>query len=231
MKTYFELILEITGTKKKPERKPFDTTAFDAKQKAKYGSAMAKAAADALAAAKKKTAMSPSRKPFPWTSTFQMSPGWWHPTKQWFTLESGDYYHVTALVKHPERFGIYGSDLDIAAQQDAEEMIGAFSSRKATAREVLNDIRKGDIDNSTSIMELAYREGWLKVYGGKFHTGEHGGTLDGTDKRSIKAAIKEIEQAMEMKNMQDFRIDVTEREAFKHFKLDTKAKRDAYMRS
>jgi nucleoid-associated protein YgaU len=230
MKTYFQLITEVkTATRSKP--KPFDTTAYDAKQKAKYGSAMAKAAADALAAAKKKAAMSMTRKPFPWTSTFRMSPGWWHPTKQWFTLESGDYYHVTALVKHPERFGIYGSDLDIAAQQDADDMISGFSSRKATAREVLNDIRKGDIDNSPSIMELAYGEGWLKVYGGKFHTGERGGTLDGIDKRSIKAAIKEIEQSMEMENIQDFRIDVTEREAFKHFKLDTKMKRDAYMRS
>jgi hypothetical protein len=74
MKTYFQLIAEL---------KPFDSAAFDAKQKAKYGSSMAKAAADALAAAEKRKAAQPSRKRFPWLSnTSTLTAGWWHPTKE-----------------------------------------------------------------------------------------------------------------------------------------------------
>ena len=231
VKTFSQLFLELleaVATK----RKPFDSVAFDAKQKAKYGSSMAKAAADALAAAQKKkaAAATPSRKTLPWVTSPRMFGAWWHPTKEAYSF-SGEGYHVTHLVKYPEKFGIYGSDLTIAAEQDAEDYSTNWG-RKVSAREVLDDIRKGDIDNAPSIMELAYRNGWLRVYGGKFHTGEFGGTLDGMDKKSIKAAIKEIEQAAEMAGVNNIRIDVTDRSSGypKHTSLDTKAKRDAYMK-
>lgn len=230
VKTFSQLFLELleaVATK----RKPFDSVAFDAKQKAKYGSSMAKAAADALAAAqKKKAAAPPSRKTLPWVTSPRMFGAWWHPTKEAYSF-SGEGYHVTHLVKYPEKFGIYGSDLTIAAEQDAEDYSSNWG-RKMGAKELLDDIRKGDIDNAPSIMELAYRNGWLRVYGGKFHTGEFGGTLDGMDKKSIKAAIKEIEQAAEMAGAKNIRIDVTDRSSGypKHTSLDTKAKRDAYMK-
>jgi hypothetical protein len=74
------------------------------------------------------------------------------------------------------------------------------------------------------------------VYGGKFHTGDWGGTLEGTDKKSIKTAIREIERIAATKNIDDIRIDVTEREITgdyfpKMAVLNSKLKRDAYLSS
>lgn len=235
MKTYDQLMLCISEAVATKRKKPFDAKAFDAQQKAKYGSSMAKAAADALAAAQKRKAAQPTRKTIPWVTSPKMFPAWWHPTKEPFAFSvSGNGYHVTQLVKYPEKFGIYGSDLQIAAEEEAEER-SQYSSGKMSARQLLDDIRKEEIDNAWSISMLAYQEGWLRVYGGKFHTGQVGGTLEGTDKKSINAAIREIEQAAAMHNIEDFRIDVAlvspNREQFpKHTKLETKAQRDAYMR-
>lgn len=242
MKTYFDLVLSIneavaTKGARKPSRKPFDSTAFDAQQRAKYGSVMAKAAADALAASQKRKAAlaQPSKKTLPWVTSPKMFPAWWHPTKEAHAFSiSGAGYHVTQLVKHPEKFGIYGSDLIIAAEEEAEER-SKYSSRGISPKQLLDDIRKEDIDNAWSISMLAYANGWLRVYGGKFHTGEFGGTLEGTDRKSIKGAIREIEQAAEMAGVENIRIDVAEVSQIRHqfpkfTKLDTKAKRDAYLR-
>jgi len=246
MKTFSQLFLELleaTATK----RKPFDSVAFDAKQKAKYGSAMAKAAADALAASQKKkaAAATPSREPFPWMQSGKMVPGWWHPTKKWFTFAlDGTGYHVTQIVKNPQKFGISESELLKAAQKEADRGMWSNSSREeqglppVDAKEILRLIRMEDIDNSFPISILAYERGWLRVYGGKFHTGDWGGTLEGTDKKIIKAAIREIEQVAATKNIDDIRIDVTERETSskdnyfpKMAVLNSKLKRDAYLSS
>jgi hypothetical protein len=63
LKSYFQLILELTEAATATKRKkPFDSIAFDARQKARYGAAMAKAAADALAAAQKQKAAQQTRK-------------------------------------------------------------------------------------------------------------------------------------------------------------------------
>ena len=87
MLSFRSFITEATATRKK---KPFDSKAYDAMQKAKYGSSMAKAAADALAAAQKRKAAAPSKKPFPWfANKSTMTAGWWHPTKEWFTFHEG----------------------------------------------------------------------------------------------------------------------------------------------
>jgi len=245
MKTFSQLFLELleaTATK----RKPFDPVAFDAKQKARYGSAMAKAAADALAAAqKKKAAATPPRNPFPWMQNNKMIPGWWHPTKGWFSFGIDNAgYHVTQIVKNPQKFGISESELLKAAQKEADRGMWSNSSREeqglppVDAKEILRLIRIEDIDNSFPISILAYERGWLRVYGGKFHTGDWGGTLEGTDKRSIKAAIREIEQVAAMSNIDDIRIDITERETSskdnyfpKMAVLSSKLKRDAYLSS
>ena len=242
MKTFSQLFLELleaTATK----RKPFDPVAFDAKQKARYGSAMAKAAADALAAAQKKKAAAPSRESFPWMQSGKMVPGWWHPTKGWFTFAlEGAGYHTTQIVKHLDKFGISESELMKAAQKDAERGFWNNDSRKeqglppVDAKEIIRMIRKEDIDNSFPICVLAYERGWLRVYGGKFHTGDWGGTLEGSDKKSIKAAIREIEQVAASKNIDDIRIDVTERGTTgdyfpKMAVLSSKLKRDAYLSS
>jgi len=244
MKTYFQLILELTEAATATKRKkPFDSVAFDAMQKAKYGAMMAKAAADALAAARKRKAAQPTRKPFPWMSRGSMVPGWWHPTKQWFSFGlNSDGYHITHLVKNIGKFGISETELLKAAQKEADN--NSFYNEKSRkeqglppvdGREIIRMILSQDIDNAHYITLLAYKRGWLRVYGGKFHTGNLGGTLEGSDKNSMKAAIREIEQAAAMDNVEDFRIDVTERGNDINFwgnkVLDTKEKREAFLRS
>jgi hypothetical protein len=184
-----------------------------------------------------------SRKSFPWMQNGNMIPGWWHPTKQWFTFRlSGDGYHVTNLVKNLSKFGISEKELMAAAEKEAARAFWENDLRKerghniVDADHVIRMIRKEDIDNSFPIMMLAYKRGWLRVYGGKFHTGDFGGTIEGTDKKSMKAAIREIEQSAAMVGIDDIRIDVTERkntdDYFPKFAvLNSKFKRDAYMRS
>ena len=243
MKSYFQLVQSINEAVA-TKRKPFDAAAFDAKQKAKYGSAMAKAAADALAASQKKKAAISPKQPFPWMQNNKMIPGWWHPTKGWFSFSlDGTGYHVTQIVKNPQKFGISESELLKAAQKEADRGMWSNSSREeqglppVDAKEILRLIRIEDIDNSFPISTLAYQRGWVRVYGGKFHTGDWGGTLEGTDKKSIKAAIREIEQVAEMSNIDDIRVDVTERGTTGDYfpkmmaVLSSKVKRDAYMRS
>lgn len=247
MKTYSQLILELTEAATATKRKkPFDSVAFDAMQKARYGSVMAKAAADALAAAQKKKAALAPRKPFPWMTKTGMMPGWWHPAKGWFTFSiSNDGYHVTKIVSNPEKFGISQDELLKAAKEEAGRGLWNNKSRAErglppmNAEIILNMIDKEEMDSSLPISMLAYKRGWLRVYGGEFHTRSFGGTLEGSDRKSIKAAIREIEQVAAMNNIdeQTIRIDVSEYTSSSNMGypkmslLDTKAKRDAYMRS
>jgi hypothetical protein len=100
-------------------------------------------------------------------------------------------------------------------------------------------IEREYIDNAHPISMLAYKRGWLRVYGGEFHTKSFGGTLEGSDRKSIKAAIREIEQIAAMNNIDEqmIRIDVSEHLSGgmagfpKIHVLSSKVKRDAYMRS
>jgi hypothetical protein len=247
LKSYFQLILELTEAATATKRKkPFDSVAFDAMQKARYGAVMAKAAADALAAAQKRKAALAPRKPFPWMQKDYMVPGWWHPTKGWFTFSaSNEGYHVTNIVRNPEKFGIPQGELLKAAEVEAER---GFYDNKSRAekglphvdgKEILRMIEREYIDNAHPISMLAYKRGWLRVYGGEFHTKSFGGTLEGSDRKSIKAAIREIEQIAAMNNIDEqmIRIDVSEHLSGgmagfpKIHVLSSKVKRDAYMRS
>lgn len=249
MKTYFQLILDLTEAATATKRKkPFDAKAFDAKQKARYGSSMAKAAADALAAAQKRRATAPSKKPFPWfANSSRMTAGWWHPTKEWFTfgfLQSGvdgAGYHITHMVRNLSKFGISQAELMKAAEEEAKRDIWDNEGRAkrgynlVDAQKVIRMVEREEIDNSFPLINLAYDRGWLRVYGGKFHTGSVGGTLDGNDKKSIKAAIREMEREAEMLNLPDFRVDVTLRgkdpNDVKIMSLASKMRRDAFMQS
>jgi len=246
MKTYFQLILELTEAATATKRKkPFDSVAFDAMQKARYGDVMARAAAQALAAAQKRraAAAAPPRNPFPWMQRGDMIPGWWHPTKGWFSFGlSNDGYHVTQIVKNLGKFGISHGELLKAAEVEAERGFYDNETRNkkglpiVDGKEIIRMIEREYIDNAHPITMLAYKRGWLRVYGGKFHTGNLGGTLEGSDKNSMKAAIREIEQAAAMDNVEDFRIDVTERSNDINFwgnnkVLNTKEKREAFLRS
>lgn len=237
MKTYFDLMQSITEAVATGRRRPFDTVAFDARQKARYGDVMAKAAADALAAAQRKKAAVAPRKPFPWMTKTGMIPGWWHPTKGWFTFSaSNEGYHVTKIVNNPEKFGITQGDLLKAAKEEASRELW---KPPMNAETILNMIKKENLDTSLPISMLAYKRGWLRVYGGEFHIKSFGGTLEGSDRKSIKAAIREIEQAAAMNNIDEqmIRIDVSEHlpgdmVGFpKMYALNSKMKRDAYMRA
>ena len=245
MLSFKAFITEAVATRKK---KPFDSKAYDAMQKAKYGSSMAKAAADALAAAQKRRAAAPSKKPFPWfANKARMTAGWWHPTKEWFTfgfLQSGvdgAGYHITHMVRNLSKFGISEAELLKAAEEEAKRNFWDNDVRRekgynvVDGKKVIDMINREEIDNSFPIIYLAYDRGWLRVYGGKFHTGSMGGTLDGNDKRSIKAAIREIEREAEAAGLDDFRVDVTQRgkdpNDVKIMSLPSKFRRDGYMNS
>ena len=244
MKSYFQLILELTEAATATKRKkPFDSVAFDAMQKARYGAVMAKVAADALAAAQRKKAALAPRKPFPWMQKGNMIPGWWHPTKGWFSFSLPDGYHITQLLKNISKFGIPQGELLKAAEEEAER---GFYDNKSRAeqglphvdgKEILRMIEREYIDNAHPISMLAYKRGWLRVYGGKFHTGDFGGTIEGSDRKSLKAAVREIEQVAASEGIDDIRIDVSEHLSGgmagfpKMHILSSKVKRDAYMRS
>lgn len=245
MLSFKSFITEATATRKK--KKPFDSKAYDAKQKAKYGSSMAKAAADALAAAQKRKAAAPSKKPFPWfANKARMTAGWWHPTKEWFTfgfLQSGvdgAGYHITHMVRNLSKFGISEAELLKAAEEEAKRDFWDNERRAergynvVDGKKVIDMIKREEIDNSFPVIYLAYDRGWLRVYGGKFHTGSMGGTLDG-NKQSIKAAIREIEREAEAAGLDDFRVDVTQRgkdpNDVKIMSLASKFRRDGYMKS
>jgi len=250
MKTYFQLLESISeavaATKRK---KAFDSDAFDARQKARYGDVMARAAAQALAAAQKRkqktaAAAAPPRNPFPWMQKGNMIPGWWHPTKGWFSFGlNNDGYHVTQIVKNLGKFGISHGELLKAAEVEAERGFYDNQSRDkqglplVDGKEIIRMIWDEYIDNAHPITMLAYKRGWLRVYGGKFHTGDFGGTIEGSDRKSLKAAVREIESVAVMEGIDDIRIDVSEHlpgrmPGFpKMHILSSKVKRDAYMRS
>ena len=198
MKTYFELlqsITEATATKSKSKGKatkpkPFDTVAFDAMQQKKYGAMMARIAAQTLAAsAKKKAAMNaPARQAFPWVATTRNLPGWWNPDRPWFTFgHATDGYHVTQIVKHPNKFGISKSELVDAAQKHAEKYKEWGGDEKRDGAWVIDQIRTEAIDLSFFVQNLAYSKGWLKVYGGSSVI-----TMEGSSKSSVRAALREI---------------------------------------
>lgn len=251
MKSYFDLvhcIREAATATKARRRKAFDSDAFDAKQRARYGSSMAKAAADALAAAQKRKAAAPSKKPFPWfANKARMTAGWWHPTKEWFTfgfLQSGvdgAGYHITHMVRNLSKFGISEAELLKAAEEEAKRDFWDNERRAergynvVDGKKVIDMIKREEVDNSWPVINLAYDRGWLRVYGGKFHTGSMGGTLDGNDKKSIKAAIREIEREAEAAGIDDFRVDVSQRgkdpNDVRIMSLASKMRRDAYMSS
>jgi hypothetical protein len=189
VKTFSQLFLELLeATATKP--KPFDTVAFDAMQQKKYGAMMARIAAQTLAAsAKKKAAMNaPARQAFPWVTTTKNLPGWWNPDRPWFTFgHATDGYHVTQIVKHPNKFGISKTELVDAAQKHAEKYKEWGGDEKRDGQWVIDQIRTEAIDLSFFVQNLAYSKGWLKVYGGSSVI-----TMEGSSKSSVRAALREI---------------------------------------
>jgi len=175
--------------------------AFDRRQQRKYGALMARIAAQELAKSQsRRSTKTITREPFPWQGIKRSGwtdgqPGWWHPTKQWFTFNhNADGFHVTQIVKSPQKFGISKSELDAALGREAiylyvqnVKWYDADGERKDhNAESVRASILKTDIDLAHEVQLVAYKKGWLKVYG------KDRPSLEGTEHSSAKAALREI---------------------------------------
>ena len=174
--------------------------AFDRRQQRKYGSMMARVAARELAKSKARRSKPTTREPFPWKGIKRSGwtdgqPGWWHPTKQWFTFSHNtDGFHVTQIVKHPARFGISKAELDTALMKESWYLYAHNvqwydengEPQNHDTESVRRSILKTDIDLAHEVQLAAYKKGWLKVYG------KDRPSLEGTEKSSVKPALREI---------------------------------------
>jgi hypothetical protein len=173
--------------------------AFERRQSARYGGVMARLAAQALAQSQRKAAARPRKNPFPWSGGgYNMKPGWWHPTKQWFLFTSG--FHVTQIVKTPRAFGISTAELNGGLLKEAEHLVSRHMNwydsegtpQAHTAESVRDSILKTDIDLAYEVQRLAYMKGWLKVYSG---SARNSPSLEGINGDSIRAALREISES------------------------------------
>ncbi|NBT78629.1 MAG: hypothetical protein EBT04_09275 [Betaproteobacteria bacterium] len=181
--------------------------AYERRQARLYGGVMARVAAKALAKSQAQHRTQAAREPFPWSSGgYNMKPGWWHPTKQWF-LFSKDY-HVTQIVKTPRAFGISTAELNGGLLKEAEHLVSCRvnwydsegTPQAHTAESVRASILKTDIDLAYEVQRLAYMKGWLKVYSGSARNspsleGINGDSLEGINGDSIRAALREISES------------------------------------
>jgi hypothetical protein len=191
-------------------RSPKDR-AFERRQAQRYGAAMSRAAAAALAKAERKSA----RKPFPWMRE-NNTPGWWHPQRGWFTFSHAHFltpqFHVTQIIKNTKGFGITTAELNRALAAEAQYLnsLGRqYYDNEGTEYPYDEDftraaILNGSIDLAYEVQRLAYMKGWLKVYSG----GKWGGspTLEGTNNTSIRAALREISRAPATLNSADGKV-------------------------
>jgi hypothetical protein len=189
--------------------------AFERRQAQRYGGAMSRAAAAALAKTERKSA----RKPFPWMGG-KNTPGWWHPQRGWFTFSHMDegnlqgQYHVTQIVKDPKRFGITTAELNRALAAEARHLNSLnrkYYDHEGTPYAYDEDftraaILSGSVDLAYEVQRAAYMKGWLKVYSG----GKWGGspTLEGMNNTSIRAALREISRAPATLNSADGMVEV-----------------------
>ena len=183
--------------------------AFERRQSARYGGVMARLAAKALAQSQRKAAARPRKNPFPWSGGgYNVKPGWWHPTKEWFTFDHGDpddigggNYHVTEIARNPKRFGISTAELNAGLMKegkfrnsmgmtwyDSDGDEHPYSEPEDVRAEILN----GSIDLAYEVQRLAYMKGWLKVYSG---TAVRSPSLEGINGESIRAALREISES------------------------------------
>lgn len=147
----------------------------------------------------KKLGIKPTtRKPFPWRVDCA---GWWHAEKPWFTFYHpyGEEYHITQVIKSPQRFGITDSEIDQAINEfirkrdksDKEYYLNTYNRRfdddvKTVDVKIIRALMKdGVIDLCPPLAKRVYDKGWLKVYGGDC-------SLEGTSIPAMKAAVREI---------------------------------------
>jgi len=137
----------------------------------------------------------PSRDAYPWGGKANFA-GWWHPKLQPYTFSHANGYHVTQLVRNPSRFGISQQELYEGLKKEGyyynQRGLGWYDKNgdehMYTAERVKERIEKEDMDLAYEVQRVAYIKGWLKVYSG----GEKTPSLEGIDRSSIKAALREI---------------------------------------
>lgn len=149
-----------------------------------------------------------NRPPFPWK---RECAGWWHAVKPPFTFShSRDGYHITQVVKNPQRFGVTDSEMDQALDEYIkkqrlnsggldprsrdyyERTIGLKKGEKIEASGIKEMIKREIIDLCPPLAKRAFDKGWLKVYGA-----ESGScSLEGTNMAAFKAAVREILSVM-----------------------------------
>jgi hypothetical protein len=125
-----------------------------------------------------------TRPPFNW---YTGGAGWWHPTKKWFRFaHDGGNYHVTQIVKNPQVFGITNQELnDAMFSYGKNRYTGSKYSKEEITMHVRRSILDGTQDLCMPVQRLAYKLGWLKVYGGS------GQYLEGYEKY-MRLAVQEI---------------------------------------
>jgi len=138
-------------------------------------------------------AQKPSRDAYPWGNKTSIA-GWWHPKLQPYTFSHSNGYHVTQLVRNPSRFGISQQELHEGLKKEGyyynQRGLGWYDKNgdehMYTAERVKERIEKEDMDLAYEVQRVAYIKGWLKVYSGNTPS------LEGIDRSSIKAALREI---------------------------------------
>lgn len=127
---------------------------------------------------------------FPWNKD---TAGWWHPKMQWFTFNHSEGYHVTHILKFPQRFGITDREIDAALNvyikyqgYDISDNVFGFGKHPATPAAARKRILQEDIDLCMPLQKEVYDKGWCKVYGG------HNMSIEGTKPESMKSAVREI---------------------------------------
>ena len=141
--------------------------------------------AKALKALERKKAAG-GRIPFPWNKD---TAGWWHPKMQWFTFNHSAGYHVTHILKFPQRFGITDREIDAALNVYIKYQGYDMSDNDwapATPADVRERILSEYIDLCMPLQKAVYDKGWCKVYGGRHMS------IEGTKPESMKAAAREI---------------------------------------
>ena len=148
-----------------------------------------------IRAKRKAAAQKPSRTPYAWGNKTSIA-GWWHPKLKNYTFSHSNGYHVTQLVRNPSRFGISQQELYEGLKKEGyyynQRGLGWYDENgdehMYTAERVKERIEKEDMDLAYEVQRVAYIKGWLKVYSG----GEKTPSLEGIDRSSIKAALREI---------------------------------------
>ena len=167
-----------------------------------------------IRARERAAAARPKREAFPWGGKANVA-GWWHPKLQPYTFSHSTGYHVTQLVKNPSRFSISPREMQEGLKKEADYYNQRHlpwydkngDEHPYTPERVKQRIEAEDMDLAYEVQRVAYIKGWLKVYSGGR---ELSPSIEGIDRSSIKAALREIIEARPEHVDMDGRVEVRE---------------------